>query len=95
MNSIDNKGDIMALTSKMIELLKLVIVAAEDGRFCHGNGATWVIVDKSNREMVITIDHTRESMEKMSPEASKKYLAGTPAHKSQSTADSLKNFIKQ
>ena len=85
----------MVLTSKMIELLKQVITAAEEGRFCHGNGATWVIVDKSNQEMVITIDHTRESLEKMSAEASKKYLAGTPAHKSQSTADSLKNFIKQ
>jgi len=85
----------MALTGKMIELLKIVIEAAESGRFCHGNGATWVIVDKNNRDIVISIDHTRESLEKMSAEASKKYLVGTPAHKSQSTADSLKNFIKQ
>jgi hypothetical protein len=85
----------MALTSKMIELLKIVIEAAEDGRFCHGNGANWVIVDKSNRDVVVSIDHTRESISKMSAEESKRYLNGTPAHRSQSTADSLKNFIKQ
>ena len=85
----------MALTSKMIELLKVVIAAAEDGRYCHGNGADWVIVDKNNREMVIAINHTRETSEKLSAEASKKYLANTPAHKDQKTADSLKNFIKQ
>lgn len=85
----------MALTSKMIELLKIVIEAAEDGRFCHGNGANWVIVDKGNRDVVVSIDHTRESISKMSAEESKRYLSGTPAHRSQSTADSLKNFIKQ
>lgn len=85
----------MALTSKMIELLKIVIEAAEDGRFCHGNGANWVIVDKGNRDVVVSIDHTRESISKMSADESKRYLSGTPAHRSQSTADSLKNFIKQ
>ena len=58
-------------------------------------GANWVIVDKGNRDVVVSIDHTRESISKMSADESKRYLSGTPAHRSQSTADSLKNFIKQ
>jgi hypothetical protein len=85
----------MALTNKMIELLKIVIEAAEDGRFCHGNGADWVIVDKGNRDVVIAINHVRESSSKMSADESKRYLSNTPAHRDQSTANSLRNFIKQ
>ena len=85
----------MALTSKQIELLKVVIAAAEDGRYCHGNGADWVIVEKGNTDIVIAINHVRETTSKMNSDESKKYLANTRAHKDQSTADSLKNFIKQ
>jgi len=85
----------MALNSKQIELIKIVIAAAEDGRYCHGNGADWVIVEKGNTDTVIAINHVRESMSKMNSEDSKKYLANTRAHRDQSTADSLKNFIKQ
>jgi hypothetical protein len=85
----------MALSSKQIELLKIVIAAAEDGRYCHGNGADWVIVEKGNTDTVIAINHVRESTSKMNPEESKRYLANTRAHRDQSTADSLKNFIKQ
>jgi len=89
------KGENMALNSKQIELIKIVIAAAEDGRYCHGNGADWVIVEKGNTDTVIAINHVRESMSKMNSEDSKKYLANTRAHRDQSTADSLKNFIKQ
>ena len=76
-------------------MLKVVIAAAEDGRFCHGNGADWVIVEKGNTSTVIVINHVSESTSKMTADESKRYLNNTPAHKSQSTADSLKNFIKQ
>lgn len=84
----------MSLSSKQISMLKDVIKAAKEGRYCHGNGAIWVYVSESDRSRVISADHVREEISYMDKEASERYLRNTPAHMDNNTATSLENFIK-
>jgi hypothetical protein len=82
------------LNDKQKTLLKEVIEAARDGRYCHGNGAIWVIVEKGNPKQVIWIDHVRMTRKKSTPAESENYLKSTRAHKSDDTVRSLENFIR-
>lgn len=81
-----------SLSSMQISMLRKVIDAANSGRYCHGNGADWVIVDES-RTRVIALNHVSGTESVFSDEDSARYLANTPAHSSESTAKSLTSFI--
>lgn len=84
----------MALSAKQISILKDVIAAAKDGRYCHGNGANWVYVEKGNPKQVIHADHVRGTVERMTAAESERYLNGNRPHKSDSTVASLEAFIR-
>jgi hypothetical protein len=84
----------MPLSSLQISMLRRVIEAAKTGRYCHGNGADWAIVDES-RTRVIALNHVRGDESIFSDEESARYLANTPAHSSESTVKSLTEFISQ
>jgi len=84
----------MFLTNRQIDLLKLVIEAAKEGRYCHGNGADWVIVDKNNKDTVVHINHVTGSISKLDKDSSANYLKNYKPYKSESTASSLTEFIK-
>jgi hypothetical protein len=85
----------MKLSALQVSLLKEVIEAAKDGRYCHGNGANWVIVDKRDRNTVIHIDHVRSERKVMSATESENYLRGNRPFRDDKTAQSLTDFIKQ
>ena len=80
------------LNAQQINMLQRVIDAANAGRYCHGNGADWVITDES-RTIVKTMNHVTGDESTMTVEDSARYLASTPAHTSESTAKSLAEFI--
>lgn len=80
------------LSSYQVSTLKRVIDAAQSGRYCHGNGADWVIVDES-RKNVIVLNHVTGHESTMNDEESARYLASTMAHTSESTVKSLTEFI--
>jgi hypothetical protein len=82
----------LALSSAQVSMLRRVIDAAQTGRYCHGNGADWVIVDES-RTRVIALNHVTGTESVFSDEDSARYLASTPAHSSETTVTSLTSFI--
>ena len=82
------------LSSLQKDLLRQVITAAREGRYCHGNGANWVIVDKNDFTRVIHIDHVRGSREVLSTADSEKYLKNSKPYHDEETAKSLEKFIK-
>jgi hypothetical protein len=84
----------MALSSLQKDLIRQVITAAREGRYCHGNGAIWCIVDKNNTKSVIVIDHVAGTRKVMSADESEKYLRNSRAYHDESTAKSLEDFIK-
>jgi hypothetical protein len=84
----------MQLSRKQIQMLEDVISAARDGRYCHGNGAQWVYVSKSDSNAVISADHVSEKIHYYNKEESERYLAGNRPHRDESTARSLEDFIK-
>jgi len=84
----------MALSSKQKDLLRGVIAAAKEGRYLHGNGANWIYTKKGNPDVVVAVDHVRETIQEMSAADSANYLRGNRPHKSDSTVKSLEDFIK-
>jgi hypothetical protein len=84
----------MALSARQISILKDVIAAARDGRYCHGNGAQWFYVEKGNTKQVIFADHVRSEVKRLSSQESEKYLSGNRPHTSDSTVKSLEAFIR-
>jgi prepilin-type processing-associated H-X9-DG protein len=82
------------LSSLQKDLLRQVITAAREGRYCHGNGANWVFVDKSDTSRVIHVDHVRGTREVMNAADSEKYLRNSKPYHDEATAKSLENFIK-
>ena len=84
----------MQLTNKQKDLLRGVIAAAKEGRYLHGNGATWIYTKKGNPDVVVAVDHVQETIKEMSATESATYLRGNRPYKSEDTAKSLENFIK-
>jgi ribosomal protein L30E len=84
----------MALSARQISILKDVIAAAKDGRYCHGNGAQWYYVEKGNTKQVIFADHVRSEVKRMTAAESANYLSGNRPHSSDSTVKSLEAFIR-
>jgi len=84
----------MALSGTQKDLLRTVIAAAKEGRYLHGNGATWVYTKKGDPKTVVVVDHVQASIKEMSPSESETYLRGNRPYKDENTAKSLENFIK-
>lgn len=84
----------MKLSSNQVSILKDVIKAANEGRYCHGNGANWVYVSPSNSSIVIAADHVAGTVKVMSATESENYLRGNRPYRSADTATSLEKFIK-
>jgi hypothetical protein len=84
----------MKLSSNQVSILKDVIKAANEGRYCHGNGANWVYVSSNNSSIVIAADHVAGTVKEMSASESENYLRGNRPYKSADTATSLEKFIK-
>jgi hypothetical protein len=82
------------LSSHQVAIIRDVIAAAKDGRYCHGNGADWVYVERGNPKQVIAANHVRGEVKRMSAEESERYLRGNRPHRSDSTVTSLENFIR-
>lgn len=81
----------MELTSLQKSLFLEVAEAAETGRYCHGNGAIWNIVDADGNSVVInTMESTRSLCDQ---ESTEKYLAHSPAYRSDNVARDLRTFV--
>ena len=81
------------LSGTQKDLIRMVIRAARDGRYCHGNGADWAIVDPTNKSMVLAINHVTGKIAHLSQSESEKYLRNTRPHRDEATARDLENFI--
>lgn len=84
----------MALLSpSQKDMLQTVIEAAASGRYCHGNGANWVITNE-DRSIVTCIDHVTGQISLMNAEESARYISSTRPHTDLSVVESLSHFIK-
>ena len=84
----------MALLSpSQKDMLQTVIEAAASGRYCHGNGAIWVITNE-DRTAVTTIDHVTGMIKMMNAEDSAHYMSSTRPHTDLSVVESLTHFIQ-
>ncbi len=75
-------------------MLQMVIDAASEGRYLHGNGAQWFFLKKGSTSTVVFVDHVRKSVKEMTPSESENYLRGNRAHRDDSVVKSLRDFIK-
>jgi hypothetical protein len=78
-----------------IKYLEEVIKAAEEGRYCHGNGASWFTVGKDGKTVVVYETATNPpSTHTYNAEESARYISNTKPHKAPDTAKNLRDFIK-
>jgi hypothetical protein len=82
------------LDNDQISMLKMVIEAAREGRYLHGNGATWVILKKGSSSVVVVVDHVAKKVSNMNATESANYLRSNRPHRDDSVVKSLENFIK-
>lgn len=78
-----------------IQMLEKVIKACEEGRYCHGNGGDWWIVDTDGKTVITywTAGNPCKE-ERLNADRSAKYLASTKPRKDSNTAKNLRDFIK-
>lgn len=84
------------LSQKQIEIVKDVIAAARDGRYCYGDVpmGIHVYVEKGNPKQVITTDYINSGMTRLSASESESRLRSSKPQKSPSVASALEALLK-
>ena len=84
------------LTSRLDEWLKVEILsemaalAAEEGRYCHGNGNYFIFVD-GNELVTVSLCEGTIDRKSLDDEFAKNYIRNSRPYKSLETAESLRN----